>query len=77
MKSIEGDQLVLSGMQAGGYDLPALQKFNQADGSNALSLGTAFNVQTAIDSSNRIMVKELTNIFAFSRDFLINCINII
>jgi len=56
VKAIEGDQLVLSGMQAGGYELPELQTFKQADGSNAISLGTAFNVQTAIDSSNRIMV---------------------
>ena len=50
VRAIEGDQLTLSGMQEGGYDLPALKDPR---------IGTAFNVQTAIDSSNRILVSEI------------------
>jgi hypothetical protein len=42
--------LTLSGMQAGGYDLPALTD---------AGIGTALNVQTAIDSSNRILVSKI------------------
>lgn len=63
VKAIEGEQLVLSGMQEGGYDLPALKEITVTDSSSgAVTATAAFNVQTAIDSSNRIMVRILPRI---------------